>query len=97
MLDDRTWMSVGGLSVNVPGRLAVPPVVDDSSIGETVRLTMHVPQTEDVLDLIKLSLEAVSENEIPQLTTDLEIDDLGLSSVQMLELLAYIEESARRQ
>ncbi|WP_165839799.1 hypothetical protein [Mycobacterium montefiorense] len=56
-----------------------------------------MPQTEDVLDLIKLSLEAVSENEIPQLTTDLEIDDLGLSSVQMLELLAYIEESARRQ
>ncbi|MCV7429341.1 phosphopantetheine-binding protein [Mycobacterium montefiorense] len=36
----------------------------------------------------------MSENEIPQLTTDLEIDDLGLSSVQTLELLAYIEESA---
>ncbi|WP_162899125.1 acyl carrier protein [Mycobacterium shigaense] len=53
-----------------------------------------MPQTEDVLDIIKLGVVSVAETRTPEMTTDLEIEDLGLNSVQTLELLACIEEIA---
>ncbi|MEZ0364367.1 acyl carrier protein [Mycobacterium sp. pUA109] len=51
-----------------------------------------VTQHHDVLDLVKDGLLSVATIELPELTPDLEIADLGYNSVQTMEFLTYLEE-----
>jgi acyl carrier protein len=51
-------------------------------------------QHDDALNLVREGLLSVATVELPELTPDLEIADLGYNSVQTLEFLSYIEETA---
>jgi acyl carrier protein len=51
-------------------------------------------QHDDTLHLVREGLLSVATVELPELTPDLEIADLGYNSVQTLEFLNYIEETA---
>jgi acyl carrier protein len=58
-------------------------------------MTMKIStlQDDDALDLVREGLLSVATIELPELTPDLEIADLGYNSVQTLEFLTFIEEN----
>ena len=52
------------------------------------------PVENDVADdLVREAFRSVATTELPELSSDWEIADLGYDSVQILEALTYIEES----
>ncbi|QLL08543.1 acyl carrier protein [Mycobacterium vicinigordonae] len=57
-------------------------------------MTELLTHFESELELVKNGLLSVATEALPEVTPDLEIADLGYSSVQTLELLAYLEETA---
>jgi acyl carrier protein len=61
---------------------------------EEIAMKISMLPHDDVLVLVREGLLSVATVELPELTPDLEIADLGYNSVQILEFLSYIEEAA---
>ncbi|MEU9807207.1 acyl carrier protein [Mycobacterium sp. NPDC050853] len=55
-------------------------------------MTSHNTVYSEELDLVFEAVQSVATEELPELTPDSEIADLGYSSVQTLEFLSHIEE-----
>ncbi|WP_078277944.1 acyl carrier protein [Mycobacteroides franklinii] len=56
-------------------------------------MTSHNIAFSEELDLVFEAIESVATEELPELTPESEIADLGYSSVQTLEFLTHIEEA----
>ncbi|CPS11190.1 acyl carrier protein [Mycobacteroides abscessus] len=56
-------------------------------------MTSHNIAFSEDLDLVFEAIESVATEELPELTPESEIADLGYSSVQTLEFLTHIEEA----